>query len=213
MFFLWTFQKLPMWRSLCRTFFFFFLRNKQNLFNYKDIQPKFQIEKNEDAINQLSQLLNHITPNPILLILDDVWLGSEPFLPENFKFDLSKYKILVTSRTAFPRFEFTYHLEPLNDEDAMTLFRHSASLKEGSTYIPPEEDIKKVLCLFDIYIYIYMLNFICLISFCVRYVEMTEDIYILSLLLLLLHNTSFNYIIPYVPVKIMLPYIHDYTYI
>ena len=58
-----------------------------------------------------------------------------------------------------------------------------------------------------------MLNFICLISFCVRYVEMTEDIYILSLLLLLLHNTSFNYIIPYVPVKIMLPYIHDYTYI
>ena len=92
-------------------FFFFFLRNKQNLFNYKDIQPKFQIEKNEDAINQLSQLLNHITPNPILLILDDVWLGSEPFLPENFKFDLPKYKILVTSRTAFPRFEFTYHLK------------------------------------------------------------------------------------------------------
>ena len=136
-------------------FFFFFLRNKQNLFNYKDIQPKFQIEKNEDAINQLSQLLNHITPNPILLILDDVWLGSEPFLPEKFKFDLPNYKILVTSRTAFPRFEFTYHLKPLNDVDAMTLFRHSASLKEGSSYIPPEEDIKKVLCLFEIYIYIY----------------------------------------------------------
>ena len=75
------------------------------------MQPKFQIENDEDAINQLSQLLNHLTPNPILLILDDVWLGSEPFLPEKFKFDLPNYKILVTSRTAFPRFEFTYHLK------------------------------------------------------------------------------------------------------
>ena len=115
------------------------------------MQPKFQIQSDEDAIDQLSHLLNHIRPNPILLILDDVWLGSES-IPEKFKFDIPDYKILVTSRTAFPRFEFTYHLEPLNDEDAMTLFRHSASLKEGSTYIPPEEDIKKVLCLFDIYI-------------------------------------------------------------
>ena len=77
------------------------------------MQPKFQIEKDEDAINQLSLLLNHITPNPILLILDDVWLGSEPFLPEKFKFDLPNYKILVTSRTACPRFEFTYHLKLL----------------------------------------------------------------------------------------------------
>ncbi|KAK4584481.1 hypothetical protein RGQ29_022278 [Quercus rubra] len=116
----------------------------QNLFNYKDMQPKVQIQSDEDAIDQLSQLLNHIRPNPILLILDDVWLGSES-LPEMFKFDIPDYKILVTSRTAFPRFEFTYHLEPLNDEDAMTLFRHSASLKEGSTYIPPEEDIKKIV--------------------------------------------------------------------
>ena len=126
----------------------------QNLFNYKDMQPKVQIQSDEDAIDQLSQLLNHIRPNPILLILDDVWLGSES-LPEMFKFDIPDYKILVTSRTAFPRFKFTYHLKPLDDVDAMTLFRHSASLKEGSTYIPPEDDIKKVLCLFDIYRYIY----------------------------------------------------------
>ena len=126
----------------------------QNLLNYKNMQPNFQIQSDEDAINQLSQLLNHLTPNPILLILDDVWLASES-LPEKFKFDLPNYKILVTSRTACPRFEFTYHLKPLNDVDAMTLFRHSASLKEGSSYIPPEEDIKKVLCLFEIYIYIY----------------------------------------------------------
>ena len=124
----------------------------QNLFNYKDMQPESQIQSDEDAIEQLSQLLNRIGSYIILLILDDVQLGSES-LPEKFKLDILDYKILVTSRTAFPRFKFTYHLEPLNDKDAMTLFRHSASLKEGSSYIPQEEDIIKVLCLFDIYIY------------------------------------------------------------
>uniref|UniRef100_A0A7N2M066 RPW8 domain-containing protein n=1 Tax=Quercus lobata TaxID=97700 RepID=A0A7N2M066_QUELO len=103
-----------------------------------------QDEEIKDAIDSLPQLLNHIGPDPILLILDDVWLGSES-LPEKFKFDIPDYKILVTSRTAFPRFEFTYHLKPLNDGDAMTLFRHSASLNEGSSYIPPEEDIKKIV--------------------------------------------------------------------
>ena len=117
----------------------------QNLLNYKDMQPNFQIQSDEDAIDQLSQMLNHLRPNPILLILDDVWLGSESLL-EMFKFDLPNYKILVTSRTAFPRFKFTYHLKPLDDVDAMTLFRHSASLHDGSSYVPAEEDVKKVLC-------------------------------------------------------------------
>ena len=118
----------------------------QSLFNYKNLWHEFQFQSDEDAIDSLPQLLNHIGPGPILLILDDVWLGSES-IPEKFKFDIPDYKILVTSRTAFPRFEFTYHLKRLNDGDAMTLFRHSASLNEGSSYIPPEEDIKKVLCL------------------------------------------------------------------
>ncbi|KAF3944226.1 hypothetical protein CMV_029281 [Castanea mollissima] len=116
----------------------------QSLFNYKSLWLGFQFQSDEDAIDSLPQLLNHIGPDPILLILDDVWLGSES-LPEKFKFDIPDYKILVTSRTAFPRFEFTYHLKPLNDGDAMTLFRHSASLKEGSSYIPPEEDIRKIV--------------------------------------------------------------------
>ena len=115
----------------------------QNLFDYKCFRPEFLIQSDEDAIEQLPQLLNHIGPNPILLILDDVWLGSES-LPEKFKFNIPKYKILVTSRTAFPRFEFTYHLDVLNDVDAMTLFCHSVSLQDGSSYIPAEEDIKKV---------------------------------------------------------------------
>nr|POF20208.1 putative disease resistance protein [Quercus suber] len=116
----------------------------QNLLNYKNMQPNFQIQSDEDAIDQLSQLLNHLRPNPILLILDDVWLGSES-LPEKFKFDLPNYKILVTSRTAFPRLKFTYHLKPLDDVDAMTLFRHSASLHDENSYIPAEEDAKKIV--------------------------------------------------------------------
>ena len=95
----------------------------QNLFSYTRIQPEFQIQTEEDAINQLPQLLNQIGSNPILLILDDVWLGSES-LPEKFKFDIPNYKILVTSRTAFPRFGFRYNLEPLNEVAAMKLFRH-----------------------------------------------------------------------------------------
>ena len=125
----------------------------QKLFDYKHCRPEFLIQSDEQAIEQLPQLLNHIGPNPILLILDDVWLGSES-LPEKFKFNIPKYKILVTSRTAFSRFEFTYHLKPLNDVDAMTLFHHSASLHDGSSYVPAEEDVKKVLCQFVVCIYL-----------------------------------------------------------
>ncbi|KAM4117999.1 hypothetical protein ACB094_02G167500 [Castanea mollissima] len=116
----------------------------QNLFDYKRCRPEFLIQSDEEAIEQLPQLLNHIGPNPILLILDDVWLGSES-LPEKFKFNIPKYKILVTSRTAFPRFEFTYNLKLLNDVDANDLFCHSASLQDGSSYIPAKEDIKKIV--------------------------------------------------------------------
>jgi hypothetical protein len=103
--------------------------------------PGFQTD--EDAINRLEQLLNQIEGSK-LLILDDVWSGSE-FLPEKFKFHMSNYKILMTSRDAFPRFRFTYKLQPLNDKDAMTLFRHSASLQDGISSIR-DKDIKKVLC-------------------------------------------------------------------
>ena len=124
----------------------------QILLSRKGLQPKFEIQSDEDAIEQLQQLLEHIGSDPILLILDDVWPGSQS-LPEKFGFKIPNYKIMVTSRTAFPRFKFRYNLNPLNDKDAMTLFRHSASLQDGCSNIP-EEDIKKVLCQY-IYIYIY----------------------------------------------------------
>ena len=124
----------------------------QILFSYKGFQPTIDFQSDEDAIKQLQQQLERIGSDPILLILDDVWLGSES-LPEKFGFNIPNYKIMVTSRTAFPRFEFTYNLKPLNEVDAMELFCNSASLQDWCSNIP-EEYIKKVLLQY-IYIYIY----------------------------------------------------------
>ncbi|KAL4594434.1 hypothetical protein ACB092_12G020600 [Castanea dentata] len=106
-----------------------------------DREPEFQSD--EDAINQLQVLLTQMGSSPILLILDDVCPGSE-FHLEKFKFDITKYNILVTSRTTLPQFSFTYNLKPLNDEDAMTLLCHSASVQDGSSHIP-DEVIKKAV--------------------------------------------------------------------
>uniref|UniRef100_A0A2N9HW74 NB-ARC domain-containing protein n=1 Tax=Fagus sylvatica TaxID=28930 RepID=A0A2N9HW74_FAGSY len=109
----------------------------QRLFHHlSDQEPEFQSE--EDAINQLRELLTQIGPDPILLILDDVWSGSE-FRLDKFKFDMPNYNIMVTSRTTtFPGFSFTYNLKPLNDDDATKLLLHSASLQDGSSHIPVE---------------------------------------------------------------------------
>ena len=126
----------------------------QRLFHHlSDQEPEFQSE--EDAINQLRELLTQIGPDPILLILDDVWSGSE-FCLDKFKFDMPNYNIMVTSRTTtFPGFSFTYNLKPLNDDDATKLLLHSASLQDGSSHIPVEV-IKEVLCQSVIYIFIRM---------------------------------------------------------
>ena len=102
--------------------------------------------------------MTHIGSSPILLILDDVWSGSE-FRLEKFKFDIPKFNILVTSRTTLPEYSFTYDLKPLNDEDAMTLLRHFASLQDGSSHIP-DDVIKKVLYQSVIYIHIYIYIYI-----------------------------------------------------
>ncbi|KAI5319375.1 hypothetical protein L3X38_039083 [Prunus dulcis] len=72
--------------------------------------------------------------NPVLLVLDDVW--SESVLDKFDQFKMSNYKILVTSISEFPRFGYAYPLKPLNDEDAMTLFHHSTSLGDKSSYVP-----------------------------------------------------------------------------
>ncbi|XP_075636183.1 putative disease resistance protein At5g66900 [Castanea sativa] len=115
----------------------------QKLFKHNGEEcPEFQSD--EEAIDQLEQLLNEIgQQQPILLILDDVWPGSESLI-EKFQFKIPDYKIVVTSRTAFPRFPYRYNLNPLNRVDAMSLFCYSASLqdRDESSYIP-EEYIEK----------------------------------------------------------------------
>ncbi|ONH96589.1 hypothetical protein PRUPE_7G138800 [Prunus persica] len=67
--------------------------------------------------------------------------GSESLLEKFDEFKMTNYKVLVTSRIAFPRFGSPYHLEFLNDEDAMALFHHSAFLEDKSSYA--REDLSR----------------------------------------------------------------------
>ncbi|TKY55747.1 disease resistance protein [Spatholobus suberectus] len=80
----------------------------------------------------------------MLLVLDDVWPGSED-LVEKFKVQIPDYKILVTSRVAFPRFGTQCILKPLVHKDAITLFRHYALLDKSGSSIPDEELVQKVV--------------------------------------------------------------------
>ncbi|KAJ1436511.1 Powdery mildew resistance protein, RPW8 domain [Sesbania bispinosa] len=107
----------------------------QKLFQHTGYQvPEFQSD--EDAVNQLEHLLKDIgKKGPILLVVDDVWPGSES-LVDNFVLEIPNYKILVTSRFAIGRFGPPYVLKPLGEADAVNLFHHSASLKQSSTDIP-----------------------------------------------------------------------------
>lgn len=106
--------------------------------------PKFHNDK--DAVKGLGLLLKKIGENPILLVLDDVWPGSESLI-DNFKFQMRDYKILITSRVAFPTVHIQIHLEPLRYEDALTLFRRFALLKEFTSYMPDEYLVQEVLLL------------------------------------------------------------------
>lgn len=93
------------------------------------------------AVYWLQLFLKETSQNPVLFVLDDVWSGSESLLEKFDEFKMTNYKVLVTSRFAFPRFGSPYHLESLNDEDAMALFHHSASLEDKSSYA--REDLSR----------------------------------------------------------------------
>ncbi|XP_031275561.1 probable disease resistance protein At5g66890 [Pistacia vera] len=108
----------------------------QKIFKHKDCEVP-ELLTDEDAFNELGRLLNQIQSEPILLVLDDVWSGSESMV-QNLKFQLPDYKILVTSRFVFPQFGPGHNLKPLNEEDSMTLFNHSAVLPDGTLYIPDQ---------------------------------------------------------------------------
>ncbi|CAJ2635464.1 unnamed protein product [Trifolium pratense] len=104
--------------------------------------PEFQSE--EDAINRLGLMLKKNEGSPILLVLDDVWPGSED-LVEKFQFQISDYKILVTSRVAISRFDKTFILKPLVHEDAVTLFGHYIHSGKTHLNIPDTDLIEKVV--------------------------------------------------------------------
>lgn len=107
--------------------------------------PEFQSD--DDAVNHLEKLLKQTGPNPILLVLDDVWPESE-FLIDKLKFQIPDYKILVTSTCVLPRFPCTHRLQRLNEVDAKNLFISSAILADQSCYNPDESILNEVLSQF-----------------------------------------------------------------
>ncbi|KAI4327491.1 hypothetical protein L6164_019944 [Bauhinia variegata] len=108
----------------------------EKLFQHWGFQaPEFQSD--ESAVSGLELLLKEIGTSPKLLVLDDVWVGSES-LVDKFKFQIPDYKILVTSRVAFPRFGTPCHLKPLSHDDALTLFRRFALQNDNTSNIPDD---------------------------------------------------------------------------
>ncbi|KAI9088944.1 hypothetical protein K1719_029223 [Acacia pycnantha] len=107
-------------------------------------RPAPEFSSDEDAINRLSVLLRQFGGKPILLVLDDVWQGSET-LVEKFKFQISGYKVLVTSRVTFPRFVTSCQLEPLGHDDAIRLFHHFSRLDDSSSYKPNKKLVHEVV--------------------------------------------------------------------
>ncbi|KAM0067617.1 putative powdery mildew resistance protein, RPW8 [Helianthus debilis subsp. tardiflorus] len=89
-----------------------------------------EFQTDEEARNQLENLINGMGPSNMLLVLDDVWAESESII-QDLMFQTPGYKVLVTSRFLFPRFTSTYVLGLLNDEDARTLLCNFAFPSDG----------------------------------------------------------------------------------
>ncbi|CAI0375436.1 unnamed protein product [Linum tenue] len=104
--------------------------------------PGFQSE--EDAVNKIECLLKDMDGEPTLLVLDDVWSGSEVLL-DRLKFKITNFQILVTSRDEFKAFGSTYKLQTLSDTDATDLFRQSAFPQERDSYEPDQEVMEKIV--------------------------------------------------------------------
>lgn len=116
----------------------------QNLFLRTGHPHVPQFQSDDDAVNHLEKLLKQTGPNPILLVLDDVWPESE-FLIDKLKFQIPDYKILVTSTCVLPRFPSTYRLQRLNEVDAKNLFISSAILPGQSSYNPDETILNEIV--------------------------------------------------------------------
>ncbi|MFS7919669.1 putative powdery mildew resistance protein, RPW8 [Helianthus anomalus] len=94
----------------------------------------------EDAFLQWGRFLAN--KSEILLVLDDV--RSESII-EKFMFKSPGYRILVTSREGFRRFN-RYELQLLNDQDATSLFHSSAFSEHSKISIPDDLVVKLVKC-------------------------------------------------------------------
>ncbi|MCI13044.1 disease resistance protein (CC-NBS-LRR class) family protein, partial [Trifolium medium] len=125
----------------------------QKLFRHYGLDEP-PLADNEDAGKQFRSLLNRIRESgPVMLVLDNVFPGLESFVetlraqvPDcEIQARVPDCKILITSRVVFPRFE-TSSLKPLNNDDAVTLFRHVALPKDGKkrTYDPDEQYVQQV---------------------------------------------------------------------
>ncbi|XP_008241551.1 PREDICTED: probable disease resistance protein At5g66900 isoform X2 [Prunus mume] len=95
----------------------------------------------EYIVKWLHHFLKEQGQNPLLLVLDDVWSGSESLLEKFDQFKMPNYKLLVTSRSEFRRFGSSYRLQSLDYDNAMKLFHHYASLGDKSSHIP--EDLSR----------------------------------------------------------------------
>ncbi|WZZ74191.1 hypothetical protein YC2023_085561 [Brassica napus] len=78
-------------------------------------------DNDSQAVDGLRKLFEELKEEgPILLVLDDVWQGAESLL-QKFQINIQDFNVLVTSQFEFPSFGPTYHLKPLEDEDAKSL--------------------------------------------------------------------------------------------
>ncbi|TQD97235.1 hypothetical protein C1H46_017166 [Malus baccata] len=109
----------------------------QDLYQRKGFPaPTFQNEGS--VVTWLQHFLREEGQNPLLIVLDDVWSGSESLLEKFDQFKTENFKFLVTSRSEFRGYGSPYHLQSLDHDNAMKLFHHSASLGDKSSHIPKD---------------------------------------------------------------------------
>ncbi|KAJ8770685.1 hypothetical protein K2173_021332 [Erythroxylum novogranatense] len=114
----------------------------ERLFQHKGQKvPKYR--NDNDLVVLLENFFRNMTSEPVLLVLDDLWSGSE-YILDKLNFQIENYRILVTSRSELSSFDSTYKLQTLNKTDALTLFRQSA-LPQGGNFCISDEDVSKIL--------------------------------------------------------------------
>ncbi|KAI3726255.1 hypothetical protein L1987_66052 [Smallanthus sonchifolius] len=116
----------------------------QKIFTHHLHVNNCEFQTDEDAKNQLENMMSQMGSEKILLVLDDVWCESQSII-QDLKFPIPGYKILVTSRFLFSSIGSTYELSLLNDEDARTLLYHSAFPCDGSQISVPDDLIIKMV--------------------------------------------------------------------